>query len=107
MGEQTIIQYMRDAYSDEKLLALLEHTKSGKLVYLSCCCFAHFPAAPPNHKPVSGKAFSTRFAHYGGNRERSFKADSAFNVLASSDAKRRAKLLPLIKAEIKRRGLKP
>lgn len=34
-----IRQFMQSHYSDERLAWLLAHARSGKLVYHSCCCF--------------------------------------------------------------------
>lgn len=104
---QIIINYLREAYSNEKLLALLEHTESGKLAFFSCCCFEGIPSAL---HPLRGQNISEHTAHW--NRPKfNSKVSDAFNRLSKqdredlADAERRAALLPLIKAEIKRRKL--
>ena len=37
--EETLTNFMRRHYSDERLAMLLAHAEDGRLVYQSCCCF--------------------------------------------------------------------
>jgi hypothetical protein len=100
-----IRSFMQDHYTDEQLVQLLAHATSGKLVYWSCCCFVGIPTAdhanrslkeglpPRNHLKAS---WLLTGAHY---------ADLAFLSLADTDKERRAALIPMVRAEIKRRDL--
>lgn len=98
-------------YTDERLTMLLAHTQDGKLSFWSCCCFAGIPSAV---HALRGKmetiTQSFRDGHSsGGASDPLWVAMSGeFCGLAREDAERRAKLIPLILAEMKRReALKP
>jgi hypothetical protein len=100
-----IRSFMREHYTDERLVWLLAHARSGKLSYFSCCCFIGIPTADhANH------ALRTVFPP-GSHLEGSWRlagatdADFAFLDLANTDKGRRVALIPMILAEIKRRGL--
>lgn len=105
MSTETIERFLQTEYTDEKLAALLAHAEDGKLSFFSCCCFAGIPSAThtlqgermhliyaglnQGHHEVDGNLFS--------------KMSSAYSALAVSDEESRAKLIPLIRAEIARR----
>lgn len=114
-NEAIISEFLRTAYTDEKLAALLAHAEDGKLSWHSCCCLRGIPTA--NHAlrgmNVEGAAYLPE--NHGDPIVKSplyTKADTAYFNLAgplgwtdtrTADAHRRTKLIPLIKAEMKRR----
>jgi len=112
--KRAIRQYLRSAYSDERLTWLLAHARSGKLMYQSCCCL--IGAATADHT-LQGKADVNQpeAAHYHlakkfiGARE----AEQAYwelgyrgqpRSLLSNDEVRRHRLIPMILAEMRRRA---
>lgn len=124
--EQTLTEFLQSQYSEERLLFLLAHAESGRLAYVSCCCFIGVVTADHALKgeiadgcknPAFGKHViaarklpggymaETAYAQLG---EVEFiidadKAMSAGLAAPDRDAYRRAKLIPLIRAEIERR----
>lgn len=113
-NEAIISEFLRTAYDDEKLAALLAHAEDGKLSHFSCCCLAGIPSA--NHA-LRGRYLDRRYAAttwehgaYHPATPEKIAVSMAFNNLASGvyeteerDATRRAKLIPLIHAEMERR----
>lgn len=105
-NEQILTEYMQNHYSDEKLAALLAHAEDDKLSYLSCCCFVGIPTA--DHA-LQGKLEDTSGEYPSLHMFRARQtpegllADAAYCALGSLDEDRRAKLIPLIKQEMKRR----
>lgn len=109
-SKQTIREFLRDHYSDEKLAALLAHAKDGRLAYFSCCCLVGFPYADHAAQGYNG---SVPAAHSGNPLRGLPPADQAYYHLGSpqpseedssqSDEARRRRLIPIIKAEIRRR----
>ncbi|MGH9771156.1 MAG: hypothetical protein ACRD4Q_05590 [Candidatus Acidiferrales bacterium] len=112
--KRAIRQYLRSAYSDERLAWLLAHARSGKLVYQSCCCLVG--VATSDHA-LQGKADVNQpaAAHYHlakkfvGARE----AEQSYwelgyrgqpRSLLSSDELRRRRLVPMIQAELRQRA---
>jgi len=112
-GKQAIRQFLRTAYTDERLIWLLAHARSGKLTYQSCCCL--IGVATAGH-PLQGKVDVNEpsAAHYHlarkfvGSRE----AEQAYwelgyirgsRSILSSDKLRRRRLIPLILGEMRRR----
>lgn len=101
---KALIDFMQKHYTDERLAMLLAHAEDGKLAFNSCCCFIGIPTAEhalagdderrePNimHHHVARK--------WAGGKE----AEYAYAGFGLSDAERRTKLIPLIKAEMERR----
>jgi hypothetical protein len=99
------------AYADENLAALLAHAEEGRLSFVSCCCLTGIPTA--DHALV-GKQIPV-----GDHFEEALRvlpnageANAAFALFFDDptptgegwDAQRRAKLIPLIKAEFERRA---
>ncbi len=111
MSTTNIINYLQTAYTDEGLSALKAHTEDGKLSYLSCCCF--IGAATANHAlqeklttMEAGQALALDGSHLSKARHQNIygkRAEKEFYLLAVTDEERRAKLLPLVEDEIKRR----
>ena len=109
-NKQIIRNFMREHYTDERLAMLLAHAQSGRLSILSCCCFLGIPTA--NHA-LQG-ATDWEDTHYEEAVMRfGRKAEMAFNDLyvgaSPEDLKwnigevRNRRLIPIIKAEIRRR----
>ncbi len=117
--KRAIRLFLRTAYSDERLVWLLAHARSGSLSYRSCCCLVGVATA--DHA-LQGKALPTALApwlapsgsHYafaktflGANEaERAYYhmgyvGKSGF--FSSRDAERRRRLIPLVRAEMRRR----
>jgi hypothetical protein len=112
-SKQAIRQFLRTAYTDERLTWLLAHARSHRLAYQSCCCLigiatADHPLkakADVNEASASHYHFARRFV---GARE----AEQAYWELgylggsrstASSDELRRRRLIPVILREMRRR----
>jgi hypothetical protein len=112
-GKQAIRQFLRTAYTDERLIWLLAHTRSGKLTYQSCCCL--IGVATADH-PLQGKTdvneASTGHYHLARKFVGSREAEQAYwqfgyikgsRSILSSDELRRRRLVPLILGEMRRR----
>jgi len=103
--------YLRDGYKTiEQLCAGLAHAQDGKLVYKSCCCFIGIPTA--DHE-LQTKLPKTRLSlHYNTAREHPLaaSAEAAYATLGhianagiDFDELRRKRIIPMYKAEIRRR----
>jgi hypothetical protein len=106
MSTKAIEQFLQTAYTDEKLAALLAHAEDGKLAYESCCCLAGFPDARHAYQGSLCEEeadVSTHGPFYWNIDNARDGISLAFQRLGIDDAARRAKLIPLIKAEIARR----
>ena|SRR5580693_5702485 len=112
--KQPIREFMQNHYSDERLAALLAHARDGKLSYMSCCCFIGCSNA--DHALIGGyfsdDTISGSPLHLFDARilPGAFEAEKAYNQLwikgafpVDRDAKRRRILIPMIRAEMKRR----
>jgi hypothetical protein len=112
-NKQAIRQFLRTAYTDERLIWLLAHARSERLAYRSCCCL--IGVATANHS-LKGKADvnDASAAHY--HLARKFvgarEAEQAYwefgyiggsRSCRSSDELRRRRLIPLILSEMRRR----
>jgi predicted protein tyrosine phosphatase len=94
-GKEILRTFMREHYTDERLAMLLEHAQSGRLRFLSCCCFIGVATAD----------------HYIAARRLSGADDAerAYGHLATTiydperDAQRCLRLIPIIRAEMRRR----
>lgn len=111
--KRAIRQFLRTAYSDERLVWLLAHARSGRLAYQSCCCM--IGAATADH-PLRGKADVNlaAAAHYRlaqkfvGAREAEqayweLGYQNGYRPMESSDGMRRRRLIPMILSELRRR----
>lgn len=103
-----IERFLQTAYTDERLAALLAHAEDGKLSWHSCCCLIGVPTA--DHALRGSVAEGTLEEHYQLARARfGLVADRSYMNLShkdnwiKADAERRAKLIPMIRAEIARR----
>lgn len=112
-GKRAIRQYLRTAYTDERLAWLLAHARGGKLTYQSCCCL--IGVATADHAlqtqtdvnlAASGHYHLAR--KFAGARE----AEQAYWELGyrgearsvlSNDELRRRRLIPMILSEMRQR----
>lgn len=109
--KKPIRAFMQAQYTDERLAQLLCHARDGKLSYASCCCFIGVSTAdhalqswqedPDVAQPHIRVARSLPLAHV---------AEVAFRDLVKtwwiegdSDLCRQRILIPMIRAEMKRR----
>lgn len=108
--EERITGFLRKQYTDEKLAALLAHAQDGKLAYYSCCCFAGVATAHHalrGEMPADGSISAGSKSGHEDN-DSWMAMSNAFCELGMDDEARRAKLIPLIKAEMARReALRP
>ncbi|MGH9378213.1 MAG: hypothetical protein ACRD1I_05380 [Terriglobia bacterium] len=113
-GKRAIRQYLRTAYSDERLVWLLAHARAGKLMYRSCCCFVGVATADHSLQ-VKADVNLPLAAHY--HLARRFvgarEAEQAFwesgyrgesRSVESSDDIRRRRLIPMILSEMRQRA---
>lgn len=107
-SKAAIHSFMRENYTDERLAWLLAHAEEGKLAYMSCCCFIGIVTADHALRGYSiwGAGGNTHYHKalvLPGARE----ADVAFALLGkgyNGDAARRRILIPMIRAEMRRRS---
>jgi hypothetical protein len=95
---------MRTNYSDERLAWLLAHARSGRLAFVSCCCFIGIATADHALKGETGHLYYLE-RHYRDAKwlPGATVAESAYALLAEDDAQRIRRLIPMIKAEMRRR----
>lgn len=106
--------FMQAHYTDERLAQLLCHAKDGKLAYNSCCCFIGIPTA--NH-PLQ-PAYKQQLEDVGGfvcgtihsrwsrlHLMGAAMAEKAFQNIGFGDESMRRILIPMVRAEMKRREL--
>jgi hypothetical protein len=104
--------YLRTAYSDDRLAALLAHAQEGKLSYHSCCCF--IGAATANHALRGHLGIGDRTEPHYQTARGAYGAELAEDAYCEigwklaygrldEDAARRRFLIPLVRAEMKRR----
>lgn len=103
-NEEIISDFMRQHYTDEKLVALLAHAEDGKLSFLSCCCFAGVPSAV--HALAGANDNYLDMEGHNAAMEEAlpwFQMSDTYEALGPDDSQRRGRLVPLIRAEIERR----
>ena len=100
--KQTIRQFMREHYTDERLVMLLAHAQSGSLAFMSCCCFIGIPTA--DHA-LRGNLQVDGEEHYLAAKRLigAGAAEGAYMMLHFDNHGRRRRLIPIIKAELRRR----
>lgn len=112
--KHAIRQFMREQYSNERLVALLDHARNGHLRYESCCCFVG--AATANHNLAIGRHDFIGTHYHSLPSSITRPADAAYFCLAdhiqgvsdnryanTADTVRRRIIIPMILAELKRR----
>jgi len=104
MKTENISWFLERNYSDEQLAALLAHVESGRLSYNSCCCLVGIPLA--THALRGEHEYdSDGEAHLEMGRELPWAKEAEFEfALLGPDATRRRILMPLVLAEMERRG---
>lgn len=112
--KNAIRQYLRTAYTDERLAWLLAHARSGKLAYQSCCCLIGIATAdhalqakadvnqpPSTHYHMARKFVGAREAEQA-YWEMGYRGES--RSLQSSDGIRQRRLIPMILSEMRQRA---
>jgi len=117
--KQHIRAFMKAHYTDERLAQLLAHAQDGKLAFNSCCCLIGAINSPHalrgdrttnSYKEVPGEVnHHIRVRQEVGKL--AVQAEQAFCEMCagpgrdcySGDAKRRRILIPMIRAEMRRR----
>jgi hypothetical protein len=104
--------YLQTAYSDQQLAMLLAHARDEKLSFYSCCCFIGVPTANHALKGYVGYGYGSA-PHYQTARGSygAAMAEQAYcqvgwrlaKTRSGEDPARRRFLIPLIRAEMKRR----
>jgi len=106
--KQAIRTFLKLSMGDEELAMTLAHAQSGRLAFYSCCCLigmatireaAHAPR-PELLSPI----FSESHYNLARTLAGALEAEAAFRSIVS-DGKRRRVLIPILRAEIKRRDL--
>jgi hypothetical protein len=107
--KQHIRAFMQAHYTDERLAQLLAHAQDGKLAYLSCCCLIGVRSAK---HALQGR--NNDWNTYSGHGKMSDTAVPGSGLASNAyawlcgpiydDAKRRRILIPMIRAEMKRRA---
>lgn len=97
--------FMREHYTDERLAQLLAHAQDGKLTFWSCCCFIGIVTA--DHR-LCGSLMQRILAdpdHYLVARRLNgaYGAEKAFAALPHDKLSRIRLLIPIIRAEMRRR----
>ena len=106
--------FMREHYTDAKLTELLTHAREGKLAFFSCCCFIGIATADHELRPHAILPIDVRgIHHYARAKELpgAREAEQAYAYLGmgghrplAQDQHRIKLLIPMIKAEIRRRN---
>jgi hypothetical protein len=110
-NKQAIRRFMRENYTDERLAMLLAHARDGKLMYDSCCCFIGIPTA--KHAlatKVNGQSTyaigTSEWDHWimvSRRLPNALTVEYAYKRLGRDDTDRRKILIPIIRAEMRRR----
>lgn len=102
--KQTLRQFMREQYTDGRLVQLLDMARGGQLKFMSCCCFIGI--VTENHhadQTLSGGHLAAARRIPG-----AVEAEDAFMYLSErwfqSDVTRRKLIIPMVLAELRRRG---
>jgi hypothetical protein len=123
-AKRTIRQFLHDHYADERLAWLLAHAQSGMLGFSSCCCFIGVVNADHALQPGPGLTIlmdaGVNIRHYLRAKllPGAESAETAFMELGTApeayitfpdgadedDARRRRRLIPILKAEMRRRS---
>lgn len=114
-NEEIISDFMREEYSDERLAMLLAHAEDGRLVFQSCCCFIGVATADHALKQSLPSGEPGNVQHYRTARALTNApyAEMAFMNLCHGTTSKgdrfddeigRARLIPLIRAEMERRA---
>lgn len=114
--KQTIRGFIRQQYTDERLAQILAHAQDGKLNYSSCCCLIGIVTA--DHALESRDRCETLNYNTGDHFDKAYaipnsrEAEQAFRDIAPQtpeqpydrNALRRRIVIPMVRAEMKRRS---
>lgn len=115
--KQALRNFLQRHYSDERLAMLLAHAQSGKLSFHSCCCFVGVATAKHALYGMASMIGYSESVHYleathlsgAQEAELAYKGLCGFELSLLNadyaDAKRRRLIIPIIRAEIKRREI--
>ena len=112
--KRAIRAFMQAHYTDEKLAQLLAHAQDGRLKYDSCCCFIGVATADhalrgscdwhePHYKIAQRESIDIAYAKGGLNAEIAYLHLAPHNYTAQGEVIRRRILIPMIRAEQRRR----
>jgi hypothetical protein len=104
--KHTCREFLRNHYSDEKLAMLLAHAQSGRLEWMSCCCFVGASNAvhPLGNTRLPHGAPLYMHLPNGEFVSAAFRRLANFNLREQdTDATRRRIIIPIIRAEMRRR----
>jgi len=112
--KQAIRSFLQNHYTDERLTMLLAHAQSGRLEMYSCCCFIGTLTA--DHALRGKGTITSDHLQVARLLSGASEAETAFGLLCEngakvgfynhseqSNAKRRRILIPIIRAEMRRR----
>jgi hypothetical protein len=99
-AKQNVREFLQKAYTDERLAMLLAHAQSGQLSYSSCCCVIGVTTAT---HALRGRYDDYQQPHYFEARNRFGANGGSFVDFGGSDERRRRVLIPMIRAEMRRR----
>jgi len=107
--KQVMRSFIREHYTDQRLAEVLAHAQDGKFSYRSCCCL--IGAATANH-PLREEDDYSDDLHYAKARqlnnavsaELSYACPSGHFEDSPSDKGRRLLIIPILRAEQKRRA---
>jgi hypothetical protein len=111
--KNAIRRFLQTAYTDERLSWLLAHARAEKLFYRSCCCLVGVATAP-HALHGETKTYESIHPHYLAAKsllgaEEAERAYCALGYIGNPwlcvprEALRRTRLIPLVRAEIRRR----
>lgn len=117
--KQYIRDYMQAHYTDQRLAWLLAHARDGKLSFHSCCCFVGIPTADHALQGETSMASSVGLHYFKAKAAGGMQAgmaESGFAMIGRrtlltheyyqvEDARRRRVIIPMVRAEMRRRAL--
>lgn len=121
-NKQVLRKFLQEQYGDEELAILLAHAQEGNLRYHSCCCFIGVATItqanhavgkkPPENDPFEPLAMANHYSLACSLPNAKEAEDAFYNLIyprllysdwERGDAFRRRIIIPMVKAEIRRR----
>lgn len=107
-NEETISNFLKTAYSDERLAEMFAHIDDGKFSFVSCCCLRGAATADHALRSRMGAFNAATEYHYevAGEIPGAREAELALRDLLDdelTDTKAQEVMLTLVRAEIERR----
>lgn len=110
-------EYLGRVYTDSDLAKALDHARSGKMSFVSCCCLIGIPTADHELQGMNiandhHHYIKVAFSKYAKAAEEAFFCTGFVHgrgvcapseSIAGSEPLRRARIIPILKAEIRRR----